>query len=114
MRSVLAAVCLALATTSTLAAAGGAASQPTRPAAATAAKAPAYTADETEIGSLLDDPAAAAIIDKYIPGFSSNPQTELARGMTLRQIQPYAADSITDDVLKSIDADFAAMATKRK
>jgi len=114
MRNILLACCLSLATAPTLAVADAA---PTKPAAKQVAATTAtttYTTEDTDIGSLLDDPAAAAIIDKHMPGFSTNPETELARGMTLKQIQPYAADTITDELLKSMDADFAALATKRK
>ena len=31
----------------------------------------------------------------------------MARGMTLKQIQSYSADTVTDDVLAKIDADLA-------
>jgi hypothetical protein len=39
---------------------------------------------------------------------------EMARGMTLKQIQPYASDTVTDEVLKNMDAEFAALSTKGK
>lgn len=68
-----------------------------------------YTTADTEIGALLDNPQAKAIIDKHIPGFSANPQIEMARGMTLRAIQAYAADQITDGALTAIDADLAKL-----
>lgn len=64
-----------------------------------------YSVDQTLIGDLLDDPAACAVLDKHIPGFSGNDQVDLARGMTLRGIQPYAQDTMTDEVLANIDAD---------
>ena len=53
------------------------------------------------------DPATKAVIDKHMPGFSSNPQIDMARSMTLKQIQQFAGDQITDDVLAKIDADLA-------
>lgn len=85
--------------------------KPAVPAATAAATAAAsYNVDDTPIGDILDDPAAAAIVDKYVPGFSANPETELARGMTLRMLQPYAADTFTDAVYEKLDKDFAALA----
>jgi len=114
MRKILIACCLSLATAPTLAVADAAPAKPAPQQVATATAQTAYTTEDTDIGSLLDDPAAAAIIDKHMPGFSTNPETELARGMTLKQIQPYAADTITDELLQSMDADFAALAAKRK
>jgi para-nitrobenzyl esterase len=42
-----------------------------------------------------------------MPGFSGNPQIDMARSMTLKQIQQFAGDQITDDVLAKVDADLA-------
>lgn len=68
-----------------------------------------YSVEDTPIGDLLDDPRARAILDKYIPGFSTGDQVDMARGMTLRSIQPYAPDTVTDDVLAKIQGDFAKL-----
>ena len=76
---------------------------------ATPAAAPAYTTSETDIGTLLDNPAAKAILDKHMPGFSANPQIDMARSMTLKVIQSYAADTITDEALVKVDADLAKL-----
>lgn len=76
------------------------------PAAAAPAK-PKYSTAETDIGTLLDDPAAKAIIDKHIPGMTDNEQIEMARSMTLKAIQTYASDDVTDERLAKIDADLA-------
>jgi hypothetical protein len=72
-----------------------------------------YSTAETEIGTLLDDPAARAIVDKHLPGFSSGDQINMARGMTLKAIQPFAGDTITDAVLAAIDADLASLSGKK-
>jgi hypothetical protein len=79
---------------------------------AAAAKAP-YSTNETDIGTLLDDPAARAIVDKHIPGFSAGEQIDMARGLTLKAIQQYSGDKITDQVLADIDGDFAKLAAKK-
>jgi len=78
-------------------------------ASAAEATAPKYTTADTEIGTLLDDPAAKAIIAKNIPGFVENGQVEMARGMTLRTIQSFAPDDVTEDRLKQIDAELAKL-----
>ena len=72
-----------------------------------------YSTADTDIGTLLDDPATRAILDKHLPGFSANPQVGMARGMTLKGIQSYAPN-ITDEVLAAIDAELAALASKKK
>ncbi|MCP3733528.1 hypothetical protein M9979_01335 [Sphingomonas sp. RP10(2022)] len=89
----------------------------TAPAPAATAGAPAvaahYSVEATDLGTLLDNPQTKAIIDKHIPGMSSNPQIEMARGMTLKVIQPYAADTVTDAALAAIDADLAKVPVKK-
>ena len=51
-----------------------------------------YTLD-TQLGTLLDDPKAKAVIDQYLPGVSNNPMIVMARGFTLNMIlaMPQAA-----------------------
>jgi hypothetical protein len=72
-----------------------------------------YSCAETDIGTILDDPAARAVVDKHIPGFSSQDQIEMARPMTLKSIQQYAPEKYTDKVLTEIDADFAKLPAKK-
>jgi len=84
------------------------------PLAALAADAPpaataALSTSTTDIGTLLDNPAAKAILDKQLPGFADNPQISMARSMTLKQIQTFAGDTVTDEKLALIDADLAKL-----
>lgn len=74
------------------------------------APAPAYSTAATDIGTLLDNPQTRAVLDKHLPSFAGNPQIEMARAMTLRQIQSFAADMLTDDALAKVDADLARIA----
>lgn len=78
------------------------------PAAAAPQKAK-YTTADTDIGTLLDDPAAKAILAKHIPGLVDNDQIDMARSMTLRGIQNYSPDELTDERLAAIDADLAKL-----
>lgn len=94
-----------------IACAAGAQAQTAAPAATTA-KAAHYSTSSTEIGTLLDDPAAKALIEKNIPGMTTNDQIDMARGMTLKDIQQYSPDSITDKVLANLDAEFAKIPAK--
>lgn len=52
----------------------------------------AFTLDTT-FGELLDNPQAKAVLDKQLPGLSSNPMVAMARGMSLNMIvsMPQAA-----------------------
>jgi hypothetical protein len=74
----------------------------TAPAAAPAPKT-AFSVDETDIGTLLD---------KLLPGLSTNPQIDMARAMTLKQVQGYAPDKIKDDQLVKVDAELAKIPAK--
>jgi hypothetical protein len=106
MRALIVTVCLiaALPATSTLA--------QTAPKSAPATPA-RYSTSETDIGTLLDDPAARAVLDKYLPSVSHGDQIDMARAMTLKDIQQYAPDMITDQVLAQVDADLAKLPVKK-
>jgi hypothetical protein len=48
---------------------------------------------DSQLGTLLDNPQAKAILDQYLPGASTNPMVAMARGMTINMIltMPQAA-----------------------
>ncbi|CAN7258504.1 hypothetical protein LJR219_001111 [Phenylobacterium sp. LjRoot219] len=83
------------------------------PAIAADAAQPAYSTAETSIGDLVANPETKAIFDKYLPGVSDNEQFEMAKAMTLRQVQSYAPDQFTDEALAKIDADLAKLPAKK-
>ncbi len=78
------------------------------PAAAPAA-ATGFSVETSTIGDLLDNPGAKAILVKHMAGMAENPQIEMARPMTLKQIQGFAPDQISDEVLAKVDADLKAL-----
>jgi hypothetical protein len=43
------------------------------------------TLDST-LGVILDNPQARAVLDQYLPGVSTNPVAQMAKGMSLRMI----------------------------
>jgi len=86
-----------------------AAAQPAAPAAASAH----YTTADTTVGQILDDPAAKAVVDKHLPGLLAGEQIDMAREMTLKTLQQYAPDRVTDEALAMIDADFAKLPAKK-
>lgn len=73
-----------------------------------------YSTEETDLGTILDDEAARKIVDSHIPGFSSGDQIDMARGMTLKDIQMYSPDAITDEILAKIDADFSKLPAEKQ
>ena len=72
-----------------------------------------YTTGSTLVGVLLDDPEAIAIVDKYLPGFSTNPDIGQGRGFTLKFMQKFDRETITDEKLANMDAEFEALAKER-
>ena len=83
----------------------------TAPAAAPAPKA-AFSVEGTDVGTLLDNPTTKAVLDKLLPGLSTNPQIDMARAMTLKQVQGYAPDKIKDEALVQVDAELAKIPAK--
>ncbi|MCB2076275.1 MAG: cytochrome P450 [Novosphingobium sp.] len=73
---------------------------------ASTAKSKFSTAD-SRIGDLLADDAAKAVLERHFPGMAENPQIAMAKGMTLRAVQAFAADQFSDDALNAVDADLA-------
>lgn len=79
----------------------------------TSAATPRYTVEDTDIGTLLDDPEAKAILAKHLPDIVKSDQIDMARSMTLKVIQQYSADQVTDAKLAAIDADLAKLPPKK-
>lgn len=75
------------------------------PAMAETAAAAPLSVESTDLGTLLDNPAAKAVLAKHVPGLIANDQISMARGMTLKQLQSYAGDVLTDEKLAAIQLD---------
>ena len=106
VRSLITAGALALASLSS----GAFAQNAPAPAAAPAKH---YTTADTAIGTLLDDPAAKALLQKHLPELTSGGQIEMARGLTLQAVKQYAPDRLTDAILAEIDIDLAKLPAKK-
>lgn len=62
---------------------------------------------ESLVSEILDNPAAKEVLIKHVPSLKGSDEFDMARGMPLRAVQPYAEDLFTDKVLDAIDADLA-------
>ena len=72
----------------------------------------AFTLD-TPFGALLDDPRAKPIVEKYIPGVTTNPMVAMIKGMTLNSIltMPQAAQfGITKEKAEAVLAEINKVA----
>lgn len=66
-----------------------------------------YTLD-TQLGTLLDDPQAKALIDQYAPGVTSNPMIAMVRNLSLNMLlaMPVAAQfGITKEKIEALLAE---------
>lgn len=72
-----------------------------------------YTTADTDVGTLLDDPAAKAVLAKHLPALVASDQIDMARSMTLKSMQTYAPDMLTDKALADIDVDLAKLPAKK-
>ena len=61
------------------------------------------------IEALLATPGARAVLDKLVPGMTTDARVQQALKMSLRQIAPYAADTFTDALLKALDEEPATV-----
>ncbi|HEX2993416.1 MAG TPA: hypothetical protein VHP14_01250, partial [Anaerolineales bacterium] len=65
---------------------------------------------DTTVGTLLDDVGAVKILEKHVPGISTNPMIGMAKGMTLKSLlaMPQAkqygiTEKMVTDVLAEIN-----------
>ncbi len=67
----------------------------------------AYTLDTT-VGEILKDAYAVEILERYVPGASTNPMIGMAEGMTLKSLldMPQAKQvGITEEMVSSVLAE---------
>ena len=81
--------------------------------AAPAAKPAHYSVSTTLVEKLLADPAAVAILKELIPTVYANDQFQSAgRALTLKDIQQYEPDALSDQNLAKIQAAFDKIPAK--
>jgi para-nitrobenzyl esterase len=68
-----------------------------------------YNSLTTELGTLLDDPAARAVLERHMAEVVRSPQINMARGLTLTALQSYLPQPLTDATLQQIDTELAAL-----
>ncbi|MGB3619910.1 hypothetical protein FT643_12865 [Ketobacter sp. MCCC 1A13808] len=62
-----------------------------------------YSVAESNVGALLEFSEAKEVLERHIPGIAELRQIEVAKALTLKDIQPYYPDRITDAKLAAID-----------
>jgi hypothetical protein len=86
------------------------------PATAAEAAKPAaghYSVNTTLVGTLLDDPAANAVLKKMIPSVYANEMFQSAgRDLTLQAIQQYEGEALSEANLAKIQAELDKIPAK--
>lgn len=86
------------------------AQQTPAPAATPAATASAAKFNlDTPIETLIADAKAKAVLDADLPGISTHPALDQFKSMSLRAVQPFSQGALTDELLKKVETDLAAI-----
>lgn len=64
---------------------------------------------DSKVGEMLKDPAATAVLEKFIPGMSTNPQIAMVAQMTLKTLAGFPQANISSEQLAEIDAELQAI-----
>ncbi len=103
---------LAVGATPTLVAPVLAGEAPAAPAAPAAPSAH-YSVTATTVGKMLDDPAANALLKKLIPTVYANEMFQtMGRDLTLKDIQQYEGEALSDANLEKIQAELNKIPAK--
>jgi alpha-L-rhamnosidase len=70
---------------------------------------PARLSTHTTVEALLASPQARTVLERRLPGFTTDSRVQDALRMTLREIAPYAPSIFTEEMLKTLDQDLGAI-----
>ena len=61
------------------------------------------------MGRLLADEKARAVLEKHVPGLTTQPGIDMVKAMRFKQAAPYSQVAITNEILKAIDEDLSKL-----
>ena len=62
---------------------------------------------DSTLGEILADEKGKAVLEKHLPGLTSMPQIDMAKGYSLTAIAPMSQGQITDAMLEAIAEDLS-------
>lgn len=77
--------------------------------AATPAPAAAKLTIDSSIEAIAANPKGKAILDAQFPGMLAHESYPMFKGMSLKQVQPYAQGRITDEQVAKVAAELAKL-----
>ena len=66
---------------------------------------PSRLSIKSKLGAVLKDPEGNAVLEKYLPGISKDPNTKLGHGMTLKMLFSMPQAGVSKETLAQIDID---------
>ncbi len=64
---------------------------------------------DSKVKELMKNDTAAEILEKFAPGFKTNPQMKLVQGLTFRKLCSFPQAGISPDKLEEIDKALKAL-----
>lgn len=64
---------------------------------------------DTAIETIVADPKGKAVLDADLPNLTSHPSYDQFKSLSLSQLAPYSGGVLTDEVLKKVATDLAAI-----
>lgn len=64
---------------------------------------------DTKVKELMKNAAAADILEKFAPGFKTNPQMKLVGGLTFRKLASFPQSGLNPEQVEEIDAALKAL-----
>ena len=58
---------------------------------------------------LMKSPEASDLLEKYAPGFKTNPQMKMVQGLTFRKLAAFPQAGLTAEQVEQIDAALKAL-----
>jgi Dehydrogenases with different specificities (related to short-chain alcohol dehydrogenases) len=63
--------------------------------------------ENSKLGELLSDKAASVVLEKHMPGISTNPMASMGKGFSLKQLSAFPQANISQELLSAIVSDLA-------
>lgn len=64
---------------------------------------------DSKIKEIMKNPEAVKVLEKYSPGFSTNPQMKMVQGLTYRALAKFPQAGLTPEQVEEIDQALKAL-----
>lgn len=64
---------------------------------------------DSKVKELMKNEAAADLLEKFSPGFKTNPQMKLVQGLTFRKLASFPQAGLSAEQIEEIDAALKAL-----